>query len=57
MSEPGRPVAGIVRSRGAGEDAERAARIRRSAWLLALVAVAFYVGFIAWNVLRAPLGG
>jgi hypothetical protein len=37
--------------------AARAAKVRRSAWLLALLAVAFYVGFIAWNVLRAPLGG
>jgi len=39
------------------EDAARAAKVRRSAWLLALLAVAFYLGFIAWNVLRAPLGG
>jgi hypothetical protein len=43
--------------RDAAEDAARAARVRRSAWLLALLAAAFYVGFIAWNVLRAPLGG
>jgi hypothetical protein len=28
------------------------ARARRSAWLLGLVAVGFYLGFIAWNLLR-----
>ncbi|HEY9181773.1 MAG TPA: hypothetical protein VIQ99_01155 [Gammaproteobacteria bacterium] len=39
------------------EDAVRAAKVRRSAWALALLAVAFYLGFILWNVLRAPLGG
>jgi len=37
--------------------AARAAKVRRSAWLLGLLAAAFYVGFIAWNVLHAPLGG
>jgi hypothetical protein len=35
----------------------RAANVRRSAWLFGLLAVAFYLGFIAWNFLRAPLGG
>ena len=39
------------------EETQRAAKVRRSAWLLALLAAAFYVGFIAWNLLRAPLGG
>jgi hypothetical protein len=39
------------------EETQRAAKVRRSAWLLALLAAAFYFGFIAWNVLRAPLGG
>lgn len=38
-------------------EAARAAKVRRSAWLLALLAMTFYLGFIAWNVLRAPLGG
>ena len=43
-------------TQGAVPDAVRA-KVRRSAWVLALLAAAFYVGFIAWNVLRAPLGG
>lgn len=32
-------------------DAGRARRIKRSAWGLAALAVAFYLGFIAWSVL------
>jgi hypothetical protein len=32
------------------------AKVRRSAWLLALLAAAFYVGFIVWNALRAAYG-
>jgi len=50
-------MTGDAQSRVVDEDRARAARVRRSAWLLALLAAAFYVGFIAWNVLRAPLGG
>jgi hypothetical protein len=42
---------------GDREDAARAARVRRSAWLLAGLAAFFYLGYIAWNFLRAPLGG
>jgi hypothetical protein len=57
MSERTRDIAGNAPSRADGVDAARATRVRRNAWLLALLAVAFYVGFIAWNVLRAPLGG
>jgi hypothetical protein len=58
MNERARRAAGAVApNRSDAEDAARAARIRRSAWALALLAVVFYVGFIAWNVLRAPLGG
>ncbi len=32
-------------------------RSRRSAWLFAGLAAFFYLGYIAWNLLRAPLGG
>ena len=32
------------------------ARVRRSAWALALLAAAFYVGFILWNAFRAANG-
>jgi hypothetical protein len=35
------------------EDAGRRARVRRSAWLLGLVALAFYVGFIIMSVSRS----
>ena len=45
-----------VASRGDGEDVARAAKVRRSAWLLASLALAFYLGFIAWNLLRASFG-
>ena len=34
-----------------------AARIRRSAWILAALAIAFYLGFIAWNIVRSTTGG
>jgi len=54
--DAGRDARGRATQGAIAEDAVRAARVRRNAWLLALLAAAFYVGFIAWNVLRAPLG-
>jgi len=39
------------------QDAAHDARIKRSAWALAALAVAFYVGFIAWNLWRSRGGG
>ena len=47
----GRATQGAV----ADEDAARAAKVRRSAWLLAGLAVLFYLGYIAWMILKAPL--
>jgi hypothetical protein len=41
--------------RGDGADAARAAKVRRNAWLLAGLAVFFYLGFIAWNLIKAQL--
>ena len=41
--------------RAGRRDAALAARVRGNAWLLAGVAVAFYLGYIAWNFLRGPL--
>jgi len=38
------------------EDAARAAKIRRSAWLLGGLAVFFYLGYMAWIVIRAGGG-
>jgi hypothetical protein len=38
------------------EDAARAARVRRNAWLLAGFAVFVYLGYIAWMFFRAPGG-
>jgi hypothetical protein len=43
-------------SRGDGSDAARAAKIRRSAWLLGGLAVFFYLGYMAWIVIRAGGG-
>jgi len=54
MNTPTRQASGAA-ARGDGEDAARAARVRRSAWLLAGLAAFFYVGFIAWNLLKAQL--
>ena len=34
-----------------------AARIKRNAWMLAALAIAFYLGFIAWNLVRGTAGG
>jgi hypothetical protein len=41
---------------GIAEDAARAAKIRRNAWLLAGLAVFFYVGYMAWMFLRSAGG-
>ena len=37
-------------------DGARDARITRSAWLLASLAVLFYVGYVAWNLWRGAVG-
>ena len=42
--------------RGDGQDAARAARVRRNAWLLAGFAVFVYLGYIAWMFFRAQGG-
>jgi hypothetical protein len=39
-----------------GRDPAVTAKIRRNAWTIAVLAVLFYVGFIAWNVWRASAG-
>jgi hypothetical protein len=39
----------------ADEDAARAAKVKRSAWLLAGLAAFFYLGYIAWMMLKAQL--
>jgi hypothetical protein len=41
------------RGDGAGEDAVRFAKARRNAWLLGGFAVLFYLGYMAWLLLRA----
>ena len=51
MDARGRATQGAV-----AEDAARAARMRRNAWLLAGCAVFVYLGYIAWMVLRAAGG-
>jgi hypothetical protein len=39
------------------DDAARAARVRRNAWLLAGTAVFVYLGYIAWMFVRGTSGG
>jgi len=54
MTEPRHPVSGAAApGRGDGEDAARAAKARRNAWLLGALAVFFYFGYLAWNLFRA----
>jgi hypothetical protein len=38
---------------GMSENRARAAKARRNAWFLAGLALFFYVGYMAWMVLRA----
>jgi len=40
----------------AGEDAARAAKVRRNAWLLAGLALFFYFGYMAWMLVRTAGG-
>jgi hypothetical protein len=40
-------------SRPGGDDPGAARRIRRTAWLLGLIAVVVYIGFIAATALRS----
>jgi len=51
MDARGRAMQGAI-----AEDAARAARVRRNAWLLAGCAVLVYVGYIAWMFFRAQGG-
>ncbi len=39
-----------------GRDPALAARIKRNAWTIGVLAVLFYVGFIAWNAWRTSAG-
>jgi hypothetical protein len=50
---PRNPATADVR-RDAPGDALRAARVRRSAWLLGLLAIAFYVGFMVLTAIEGP---
>ena len=53
MSESKRQRSGAdQRGDGAGRDAARAAKVRRSAWLLAGFAVFVYVAYVIWFVVR-----
>jgi hypothetical protein len=45
----------VEQRRDAGTDA-RAAKARRNAWLLAGLALFFYVGYVAWMFVRANGG-
>jgi hypothetical protein len=39
-----------------GADAARAAKVRRSAWLLGGLALVFYFGYLAWMFIRGASG-
>ena len=41
-------------TRDAADGALRAARVRRTAWLLGFLALAFYVGFMVLTAIEAP---
>ncbi len=41
-------------TRDAADDALRAVRARRMGWLLAVLAIAFYVGFMVWTAIEGP---
>ena len=52
-----RPTSPPGQAHGAdGHDGTRAARVTRSAWLLAAIALAFYVGYIGWFLFRGLAG-
>ena len=41
-------------SRDAADDMPRAARVRRTAWVLGVLALAFYVGFMVLTAIEGP---
>ena len=49
--------AGGSAQRADGDDAVRAAKVRRSAWLLTALAVSVYLGYIAWIFVHGTSGG
>jgi hypothetical protein len=51
MNEPNRHGTGAA-ARGDGNDAARAAKARRHAWLLAGAAVLIYIGYLITLVIR-----
>jgi hypothetical protein len=53
--DAGLDARGIAR-RTMADDAARAAKVRRNAWLLGGLALFFYVGYIAWMFIRANGG-
>ena len=56
MTVPPRQGAAAA-GRGDGDDAARAAKARRSAWLLGGLALFFYLGYMAWMFIRSAGGG
>ena len=56
IRDAGRDAGGRAMQGAIAEDAARAARVRRNAWLLAGCALFVYFGYIAWMIFRA-VGG
>ena len=57
MSDRAFKAAEAAQRADGAEDAVRAAKVRRSAWLLAALAVSVYLGYIAWMFVHGPSGG
>jgi hypothetical protein len=54
-SERARQAPGAAQ-RGTDADAARLAKARRNAWVLGGVALAFYVGYMVWFLIRGSIG-
>jgi hypothetical protein len=52
-----RPEVSRAAKGGDAEDAARAAKMRRTAWLLAAFAVLFYLGYMSFMYLGSASGG
>jgi hypothetical protein len=55
--DSGMDARGRATQAAVAEDAARAAKVRRSAWLLAGLALTFYFGYLAWMFVRSTGGG
>ena len=57
MNDRAFKATGAAKRADGGDDAVRAAKVRRSAWLLTALAVSVYLGYIAWMFVHGSSGG